>query len=70
MSNYNYDDTLNASVITDFNSPPLKLTRKLAAEYCQSRVIQPLRDPHRKPRYIVGTRLPNHCIATVTALTA
>jgi hypothetical protein len=30
MRNYNHDNTLNASVITDFNSPPLELTQKLA----------------------------------------
>jgi hypothetical protein len=35
-----------------------------------SRVIWPPRDPHRKLRSIIGTCLPNYCIATVAALTA
>jgi hypothetical protein len=39
MHNYNHDNTLNASVITDFISPPSELTRKLAAEYYQSCII-------------------------------
>jgi hypothetical protein len=30
MRNYNHDNTLDASVIADFISPPLELTRKLA----------------------------------------
>jgi hypothetical protein len=48
MHNYNHDNTLNASVITDFISSPLELTQtlaslgtgfELAAEFYQSRVM-------------------------------
>jgi hypothetical protein len=31
MRNYNHDNTLNASVIAGFISPPLELTRKVAS---------------------------------------
>jgi hypothetical protein len=38
IRNYNHDNILNASVITDFISPPLELTRKLAAERVKVKV--------------------------------
>jgi hypothetical protein len=39
MGNYNDDNILSASVITNFISSPMEMTRKLAAEYYQSRLI-------------------------------